>query len=512
MVEFCQTGHALEYSWPKYVPDLPLEGLFWKPLSQRIMKLLGKTPILRSWTSRKLQIPADLRIVPTSFIHKGTPLLDDLRLEIYLAPEYGVEDQKVLKRLGVGILHWEQLMARIEADLKRRPSKIRTVDPDDTWQSSFASQLLAVFEEGLKGLEARLLSMAIIPLDSGKWVAASSSVNSVYFPTIEGVRIPDGTSLALLDPKAAAMPERAELYRNLGVGYCITDDVCLDIISYHKKLATGLVNATTTQRLTAQLRFLYTFYKQHPNSLKPTLRIPTEAGTVKYASDKIYFLSDDPYHTQKLLGPGCELNKDGPVYFLSSDLQFSEPSRSRCHSWSWIEWLQIATTATYYPPLTNETTKKQLSSVMLRILERNSKAFLGALQTHWANDYESVAALNPWVLTKLKETEVMCESGKRQEFQTTHLPVRELQDEIEELGIQVDFPFLQLPEPLDATKPRKWDFLEDLGVRKQKDCQFYLDVLEILIEKEQRLGLDKAKGIYLNIAQLTQLGSHDVLR
>ena len=105
-------------------------------------------------------------------------------------------------------------------------------------------------------------------------------------------------------------------------------------------------------------------------------------------------MSDEAYHTQQLLGRGCEKQVDGPAKFLSQQLQKLESAVTRSDTLSWTEWLQKATGARLTPAIANGCADS-LSAVMLAIVKKDSATFLGALQAYWDNDYEGIVRTRP---------------------------------------------------------------------------------------------------------------------
>jgi hypothetical protein len=479
VAKFAKKDHPLQYLWLEFVPNAlisPMERL-WEPLYPKIRELLKDMPILQTWKGRLFKRPSELKYLLPCDLHHDAPIFDDLPNEQYLAREYDKID--VLKEFGVKILGWPKLLKRLQADLIRVPSKMRSLAPDDEWHASCAALLLQPFEiPGCEWVQQRLEQMAIIPLLGGQWTAAPivkfGYHNLIYFPTTDGVPIPEGLPWRLVEARAASVLKRAALFRKLGVQNCPKQIVIDEIRSFHKLYAEG-----ASHSIVPASHFNYLFhFDTSPGLLRNWLLVPTEAGCLRQASKQLYFLSDEEYHTQQLLADGCETEKNGPAAFVRRELVEFESPNAHCQNLFWTEWLREATGARYFPPLVEDPPTSQLSSVMLAVLEQSREKFVGLLQAHWNAEYESTISKLPWVSSKLGECRVSCESKATEQLRSTYLPSTEIKMKAKELGVEKDFPFLKLPVTLDGTNYRYWRFLEDLGVGHKLDLRFYKLVLE----------------------------------
>jgi hypothetical protein len=144
VAKFASNDHPLQYLWLDFLPNMPMEHP-WKPLHPRIRELLKDMPILQTWKGRIFKRPSELRILLPQNLHGGGPIFDDLPNEQYLAPEYGQRNE-VLKELGVKVISWSELLDRVQADLIKAHSKMRSLAPDDEWHVSCTALLLRAFE------------------------------------------------------------------------------------------------------------------------------------------------------------------------------------------------------------------------------------------------------------------------------------------------------------------------------------------------------------------------------
>jgi hypothetical protein len=511
VAKFTKKDHPLQYLWLEFVPNAPMERL-WEPLYPKIRELLKDMPILQTWEGRLFKRPSELKILGPSTLHHGAPIFDDLPDEQYLAREYDKID--VLQEFGVEYIGWIELLKRLRADLIRVPSKMRSLAPDDEWHASCAAMLLQPFEDPKrKRVQQRLEQMPIIPLLNGPWIAAPSinvgSHDSIYFPSTDSVPIPEDLSLRLVDARAASVLKRAALFRKLGVQNCPKQMVIDEIRSLHKsyfKLKVALHSFVPA----SHFKYLFHF-DTGPGLLRNWLLVPTEAGCLRQASKQLYFLSDEEYHTQKLLADGCETKMNGPAAFVRRKLVEFESPNARCQNLFWTEWLREVTGARYFPPLVEDPSASQLSPVMLAVLEQSREKFVGLLQAHWNTEYESTISKLPWISSKLGECRVSCESKATEQLRSTYLPSNEIKMKAKELGVEKDFPFLKLPVTLDGTNYRYWRFLEDLGVGHKLDLRFYKLVLE-KIRSSDSVTAQNVAPLYRCMANTARLEEQENLR
>jgi len=512
VAKFAKKDRPLQYLWLEFVPNAPMERL-WEPLYPKIRELLEDMPILQTWEGRLFKCPSELKILGPSTLHHDAPIFDDLPDEQYLAREYDKID--VLQEFGVEYIDWVELLKRLRADLIRVPSKMRSLAPDDEWHVSCAALLLQPFENPeCKWEQQKLERMAIIPLLRDQWTTAVPIINfehhcplPIYFPSTDGVPIPEDLLLRLVEARAASVLKRAALFRKLGVQNCPKQKVIDEIQFIHHLHPEGALHSYVPA---SHFKYLFHF-DTSPGLLRNWLHVPTEAGCLRRASGQLYFLSDEEYHTQQLLADGCETKKNGPAAFIRRKLVEFESPNAHCQNLFWTEWLGVVTGARYFPPLVEDPSASQLSPVMLAVLEQSREKFVGLLQAHWNTEYESTISKLPWISSKLGECRVSCESKATEQLRSTYLPSNEIKMKAKELGVEKDFPFLKLPVTLDGTNYRYWRFLEDLGVGHKLDLRFYKLVLE-KIRSSDSVTAQNVAPVYRCMANTARLEEQENLR
>jgi hypothetical protein len=510
IAQFASKDHPLRYLWLEFVPNRPMEHL-WKPLYAKIRELLKDMPILQTWKGRIFKRPSELKFLVPQTLHHGAPIFDDLPNEKYLALEYG--QRNVLKELGVDNINWPDTLERLQADLISSHSKMRSLAPNDEWHASCAALLLQAFENAQLQVEQQeIKQMAIIPLLGGQWASSYKWLgfggpSPIYFPSTDGVPIPEDLSCRLVEAGAASVLKRANLFRKLGVENCSKDRIIISINIRHH-----LQTESTSHSSVPASHFKYLFhFDTSPDLLRNWLLVPTEAGCLRKASKQLYFRSDEEYDTQRLLGSGCETKKNGTAAFVRRELVESESPHARCQNLSWLEWLKRATGARYFPPLVEDPSASQLSPVMLAVLEQSCEKFVGLLQAHWNTEYESTISKLPWIYSELGECRVLCESKATCQLRFTYLPSTEIKMKAKELCVEREFPILKLPVTLDTTNYRHWRFLEDLGVGHKLDLRFYKCVLEKM-RFSDNVAAQNVADVYRCMAKTARLGEHTKLR
>lgn len=510
IAKFACKDHPLRYLWLEFVPNRPMEHV-WKPLYAKIRELLKNMPILQTCKGRIFKRPSELKFLLPCTLHHGEPIFDDLPDEEYLALEYG--QKNVLEELGVTNIDWTDICERLNADLTSSHSKMRSLAPDDEWHASCAALLLLAFENAENHVtQQEIKQMAIIPLLGGQWTTLQAcsfgSPRPIYFPSTNGVPIPENLFLRLVETGAASVLKRANLFRKLGVQNCTKEEVIRLINFHHQLLCTEGISHSSVPA--SHFKYLFHF-DTSPDLLRNWLFVPTEAGCLRKASKQLYFLSHEEYDTQQLLGSGCETKENGPAAFVRRELVESESPHARCQNLSWLEWLKRVTGARYFPPLVEDPSASQLSPVMLAVLEQSCEKFVGLLQAHWNTEYESTISKLPWLSSKLGECPVLCESRATRQLRSTYLPSIEIKTKVKELCVEREFPILKLPVTLDRAKYRHWRFLEDLGVGHKLDLRFYMLVLEEMCCSDS-VAAQNVADVYRCMAKTAQLEEQKRLR
>lgn len=507
---FATPNNPLRYSWLDYLPIKPMDRL-WKTLYLEIKRRLVLLPILQTWESRRFVLPSKVRQVPPLFLHDKQPIFRDLSRdnEIYLAPDYHTRHHEVLKDLDARTLDFGKFIDRLAADLISLLPRLYSTAPDESWHESCAQALLRGFKWG--NMQARIKKLAIIPLLGAGWTGApgfaAGGVAELFFPTTNGVRIPETLSLMLVKHDAVSHPLRRKLFENMGVKHCEKEVVLRRIISVHQQ---GRPKFSIPD-VVSEFRYLFHFHEK-PQLLKEHVQVLVWLKAIMPTSASLFFRSDKEYDTDQLL-PGHS-NK-GTAFFVSNHLVGAEEPNVRSNGLLWLEWLQQVTGARYHPPLIANHFDGQLSPTILAVLERSPQKFVGLLQAHWSAEYEQVVLEHPKIRSMLADCKVECESGLTAPLKSTYLPFDEVRTRIKRFGVESVFPLLHLPSELDKGSVRRWHFLEEFGVhvRPELDLDFYMLVLEKMTAKDpQSIDLPNIIEVYSAMAEIIRAPQREKLR
>lgn len=481
-----------------------MRGL-WKPLYSKIKKLLSDLPILQTWESRTFVHSSKLRQVPDICLFKKKPLFRDLRSNIYLAPEYNKRHSAVLTELGAGELTWTQIIDLLQADLASSKSRMWTVHTADSWHKKCAMLLIIPFRHNnLLPIQDRLRRLPIIPLVGGKERTgapgfAAGAPKNIYFPNTGEIPIPRDISLKLVNPQALNFAPRKELFKKMGVMDCKSTLVMEEIMRTHVLREEQLVPQNSLDH------FRYLFHLQpNPQKIRDWIRIPIKGSAMRRCSWNLYFPSTEKYHTEQLL----ENPDEKLACFLEKSLVNLENHKVSQHGRTWIDWLQVATGARYFPTLTTTTiVPPSISPLIHIILKEHPEKFIGLLQAHWDAEYKTAVEKNSSIGNALKDLNVLCELGVTAKLSSTFLPHANTRKKIEKFNVRHGFPLLHLPTTLDNNNRRDWEFLEQLGVhtRRTLDLDFYLLVLEKKMLEGSDANLEEVAQIYVAIAAIVRV-------
>lgn len=448
-------------------------------------------------------------------LYDNKPILDDLVNDAYLAAEYKPYKSKV-KSLGVHHADLSGMVKRLEVDIMKSCSRLKTTGPCDSWHVAFAS----MFSRAWAGkspdvaVQNRLKQLGIIPLQSRQqWAGASDAKQKIYLSDIDGVAIPRSIGLRLLDTYASSDATRRAFYMYLGVGKCSPGQVLDRIMTLHDQNSSPLDTSS-------HLRYLF-YAKEDPEEVQQWIRVQTTVGKFVTASDNLYFPSAGKDDLHQLIG-GHHSRFQDTVIFIEESLMNLELGNKNNDGFEWQAWLQQATGARRYPPLLQENASNssiELSCALRMVHKYNARAFLGALQAHWTDYGEDAHRIE----ADLRVMQVRClddADGKSQweALGNAYLPTASVINGAMELDFSPrDFRILYLPgwrgitEELDEAGYRRWRFLEDFGARCEPDLDFYKRALEAVYLAIQDPDFDILVEIYRSIALLARASDHDSL-
>jgi hypothetical protein len=165
--------------------------------------------------------------------------------------------------------------------------------------------------------------------------------------------------------------------------------------------------------------------------------------------------------------PGC------PVSFLKYEYTTLFPPFARRHGSSWMKWLEKGLGVRHIPRIKLD--GGSLSTEFRHIIRYRPDKLVGMLKKHW-DDY--VVDMSPPIVDTLSQSEVTCLGRQLRALKDTYLPLQDLKNKVQTLGIGQEFPFLMVSSYLEVnTILRDWRFLDEFEVGSEPDLNFYVEVL-----------------------------------
>ena len=463
----------------RYLPATANLDSFWAKLEPKIVKILISTPSLRSWSGLGLHVPAELRrLFDLCLDEQGEPLFADLLHEkLYLSRSYqnGVYD--ALTRLGVQSLNWSEVLKRVDADLKRHDSRMKSPSTNQNWHTRAAKLLLSLSQPG-----TTLRELPVIPLADGTWVSERSQ-QCIYFPGKDTAPIPTDLGFKLVERAAIRNATRVELFSELGVKDVPRQEVTESMRRRYKSGASLLVKDCV-----AHLRWL--FWNTPPaKTLKPenqafdpeiwlcgsNLERVGRGGSTSHGRFRdIHFESDKEYGTAKLCGKEAA--------YLHPDYSRGASPDARHNGRPWMEWLEAVVGVRYFPRLVDFNDSSKLTVEFSYIVKARPEMLVGTLNAHWSS--YNTPRMPVGIAEQLSQAVVPCQGPRtRCALKDTYLPTPSLTHRAQELSVWDDLPFLSLPSEISSSSPESWEFLRAFGVRDEEDLGFYLKILGCFTQK-----------------------------
>ncbi|KAK1762009.1 hypothetical protein QBC33DRAFT_293707 [Phialemonium atrogriseum] len=190
------------------------------------------------------------------------------------------------------------LVDRIDADLRRLDSRMKLESTDDDWHSRAARLLWEIFRKN-QNIQGRLERLALIPgrfaSSSIRWMVATQIVPPLCYPEVDGIPIPQALQLILIDKSAAQNPERRRLFNLLGVNTLSAKIVRYLIFAEHR-------GSNANAACQAHLWFLYQTHDSNRGDTYGDIHVFNQnlASVEPHATD-VYVENEHPYGPRELL-------------------------------------------------------------------------------------------------------------------------------------------------------------------------------------------------------------------
>jgi hypothetical protein len=470
----------------------------------KIESALKGTPFLRSRSGR-VSLISDLRYLPEMFKdspeERSNPLFLDLPDdEKYLHPDYEAQLER-LRTLGLKDLTPEEMVDRVESDVKSKLFSCMRTNVEDIWHTHVAMFFLFC-RDNYPTEWARLQELPLIPLLPGGYDNWTSNSNAdVYFPTVGNVSVPTDLNISLITADAASCPARKLLFTALRVKDAPFNLVRRRIFEkYQSGHNIGLKSSLS------HLRFLWwTHPKDYTDDSKLYRRLHVfneKKDQLFPLSSEIFFCSDDSFGVRELF-PG-----DPSLILHQEYLNVLSPTERPGHS-SWKKWLRDVIGVQEYPRLVDRDNPTELSPIFERISKDCPDRVVGLLRAHWCEYNKQIS--EP-IRQKVSKVRVPYTTGDgtsgKMELKLSDLPLPALKKACESFALEGCYPFLTLPVEVADRDLTGWDCLTFFGVNKELNLQFYLWILFFFKKLKGRAVQERVFKLYIQIqCQCVQAGS-----
>ncbi|WXC50654.1 hypothetical protein QX201_010336 [Fusarium graminearum] len=479
VLQFCEHP-TLRYHWPLFLmTGLEDSDAFWSSLEAETRDWIAQNPVLISRNNKHWRHISHLTILGADTQDgAGNPLLDDEITDPFISNLYPQEAIKNLESYGLASFDSDRLLNLLELRSDVLSHRIHAVH----WAGTFASR--TDWNEAF----TRLVSKTLLD---------QKQLEKVISPTL-------------------APNQNGDLV------YYVRRSIFVRLSSNDMSLS-EIKGYLVYLYLTHQLSDLE--HKQSYHSVK----VMTNGMLLVQPRNTIVYMPgmDNPYGPETLLGSDFSI-QNGHLNFLHRDILNEEPKAYRTFHPSWKDWLcdclGVRQRLSLLQP--RALTKLQLSrgvsgivnadflSEELRfVLDKRPDQFLGFVQYLWAFDGPRVMKV-PSLVAEIQglSAQNLCTRGRPLRLQDTWVPLQVLRESVwHYMESPNEFPFLVLgnEKSMDVAIHTKWNFLaKDLGVKRQKDIGFLLEILNSIKSSCHELSswqTDKVFELYTAINTRLQL-------
>lgn len=474
------SANQLRYTWPLFLAvDTASLSPFWRKIPNSVDTALSASEILVSQSPPFLcRQPSMLMFMDWAHNSDLKPLFG--RLQDFVSTSYPPTVRKHLARLGVKTpnAYWlSQQLSQLHED-----GCLHDDFHDRFWHEDLAKAILNSMQNQMHDLtvsEVRwaLTEIPIIPMLDGSWrCPPMPNSDTVYFPTIHDISVPNDVEIPMVNPEATDSSSRKELFRILGVIDCKEQNVVNHIIRLHRKLNRNQPVSATS--LADHIRYLFEVWENivgdfDTNRLKRDIWFAV-AGSEIRRGDEVYVIDslDLEIVPEKYRLRSVFANYPGAHYLDQSYANRIVEDEQQ----EFADWLMTIFGMENIPRLC---LGKKLHPDFKWLLQNRNDHVLGILETHW-RFYDDVITKD--AASKIGKLNVLCRSLENQEYEeymkleSTFAPSDELVEECESITGNANCTFLVLPDT-QKSDVSKWNFLMKFGVGFNKSLNFYLWIL-----------------------------------
>ncbi|KAK0648252.1 hypothetical protein B0T16DRAFT_407934 [Cercophora newfieldiana] len=480
----------LRFQWMRFLPRSSghhINDSFWNGfvdvLKQQLANAKIMVPRIEQGPGRTLKQVKQFPRAPPFIDQDGDPVFDDLGGDaaLYVSQRYQKSDLRLLRSYGLKMLSMKDIAARVQADLERGSSKMRSPTTDSSWHSLAAAILKAPFTSNVASSTAAIRSMRLLPLDDGQWVSARvrGEVQPVYFPTTSsGTKIPPALDIRLICPDAAAHPDRKDLFLTLGAKMATDDEIRSLVLRYYIEDWVSLPTSI------AWLRFLYLTRpeKGEANADSAKISIKSSSSNNLHPSMNDVYLPDDTsdYGAAKL---GLAVDFLHPDYLKDPPVRPGEQASGA--EALWRRWLHNTVGIRERLRLVTPD-GAALSGHVLHVAQHIPERFLGLLHHLWPHEGSKVWN-NDALKSELEGVNVLCDGGEKHPLHATMVPTAHLKALSSRFLREGELlPFLKLENTTWNERARGWVFVEALGALNDDGLAFHLEMLQCIVATTPR--------------------------
>lgn len=457
----------LRFKWMRYLPSLTgplLDDPFWGILIETLRNQLADASIMVPRAAPSQLRPMGQLRRHGSLDQYGNPLFNDLQQPdaVYLSQNYDVTDLATLRGFGLKGIHFGQILSRVEADLRSSSSRMRSPETDNDWHSRAANVLLYPFKNSSANWSIpNVKALTLLPLCNGQWVKTGD--NTVYFSaTIDGIEIPRGLGLWLVDPVAASQPCRKELFLALGAEVASSETIRSLIFNH---IVTGPQGDSFFKDTSIVfLRFLYLTHPENaPVGVYDQFEFLTASLEVAIPSQHDLYLEDD---TSRYGPAKLEL----AVHFLHPDYLNDPPVDLK----AWKLWLYkfVGIRTRLRLVCNDEFGQVSLAEEVLHVAEHRPTKFVGLLH-NLLTIGNNKANLTDVLAQQLLSMDVLCDGRQMIPLANTIFPLPGLRQLAARfMDPNEDLPFLKLETTVSDENLRRWDVLTCSALYATPGCLF----------------------------------------
>jgi hypothetical protein len=500
VLQFCEHP-TLQYTWPQFLPSLDEATEFWSGLNERIRRCISETPVLRSRHGTRLRKLDDVVSLTHDFMDEyNHPLIHDGEIDPYISDGYPGTSSTRLRQYGLKYNNFDLVLRLLQSDLDSPESRVKS-SKCGKWHSKLAQILL-------KAKPSRLRDLKLLSLRDGKWVSARTC--STLLPTTNGIPIPEGLPMDMLDPCAISNADRLALYNHLGTSEPSISDVRACIFGLYGlfKKDVGL------EASRSHLHFLYTTHQpKYKNEELRRISVHDSNGrSFNPHTIDCFVSSKQPYGPQDLL-EATDRSPGFAISFLHSFYHENVPVTSNKTHPSWNRWLYDALGVRERLRLMSRK-GDSLSDTWIFVAEHRPEKLLGLLKHLWGYEGPELSK-RPDLVAAVRNTSAknLCNPklSSSCSLQKTYLPSSTLRQECSRfLEESEEFPFLELEGFSSSPESSAgWMFLSSVFlVGENQSLAFYLDVLgRMKISDHQAFPMPRAQRVLDLYATMGQYAS-----